>query len=63
MAEVSTINVSPSTAHAVYRPGAPLVEMGPSGVLRIRAALPVSDRPASRYAVTGCSWWEGLSEA
>ncbi|MFD7326279.1 hypothetical protein ACFV9D_35285 [Streptomyces sp. NPDC059875] len=42
VAEVSTINISHSTAHAVYWPGAPLVETGPSGMLRIRA-LPVSD--------------------
>ncbi|MFG2330966.1 hypothetical protein ACGFMM_15200 [Streptomyces sp. NPDC048604] len=42
VADVSTINVSHSTAHAVYWPGAPLVETEPSGVLRIRA-LPVSD--------------------
>ncbi|MFG2987494.1 hypothetical protein ACGFYQ_40870 [Streptomyces sp. NPDC048258] len=42
VAEVSTINVSDSTVHAMYWPGAPLVETGPSGRLRIRV-LPVSD--------------------
>ncbi|MFD9407091.1 hypothetical protein ACFWBN_08730 [Streptomyces sp. NPDC059989] len=45
VAEVNTINVSDSdsdsTVHTMYRPGAPLVETGPSGILRIRA-LPVS---------------------
>ncbi|MEU8524445.1 hypothetical protein AB0C77_02415 [Streptomyces sp. NPDC048629] len=40
--EVNTINVSGSTAHTVYWPAAPLVETGPSGILRIRD-LPVSD--------------------
>ncbi|WP_030759341.1 MULTISPECIES: hypothetical protein [unclassified Streptomyces] len=43
VAEVSTINISDSTVHATYWPGAPLVEAGPrGGILRIRA-LPVSD--------------------
>lgn len=44
VADVSTINVSDSdsTVHAMYQPGAPLVETGPIGILRIRP-LPVSD--------------------
>lgn len=42
VAEVSTINVSDSTVHAIYWPGAPLVETGPNGILRI-LPVPVSD--------------------
>ncbi|MFE1873223.1 hypothetical protein ACFW9N_20365 [Streptomyces sp. NPDC059496] len=42
VAEISAINVSDSRVHATYWPGAPLVETGPSGVLRIRP-IPVSD--------------------
>ncbi|MCY0955144.1 hypothetical protein [Streptomyces sp. H27-S2] len=50
VAEVSTVNVSGSAVHAVCRPGAPLVETGPGGTLRIRD-LPVS-RPCG-LAVRG----------
>ncbi|WP_405681099.1 hypothetical protein OG239_01170 [Streptomyces sp. NBC_00868] len=42
VAGINTINVSDSTVHATYWPGAPLVETGPNGILRIRT-LPVSD--------------------
>ncbi|MGW9453158.1 hypothetical protein [Streptomyces sp. NPDC055632] len=42
VAEIGALNVSRSTAHAVYRPGTPLLETGPGGMLRVRA-LPVSD--------------------
>ncbi len=42
LADVNTINVCDSTVHAMYWPGAPLVETGPSGIRRIRP-VPVSD--------------------
>ncbi|MFF5922005.1 hypothetical protein ACFY8C_27235 [Streptomyces flavochromogenes] len=42
VAEAGTINVSGSTVHATYWPGAPLVETGPRGIVRIRD-LPVAD--------------------